>query len=194
MNITLEWLKRNRACKESIQAWKNYGLESLDIFECIELLKAEQENIAANYDNENSLLWCTWLLPHCMKPNRMVKYTEFCAKLTARVARTDTARAVKAEAARIAKWAAEYAEYVAKAARVVKAEAARVAKWAARAANAAEYAEYAARAARVAKWAARAAEWAAGRGDEASLKIIEYGIKLLKESLADADNKKNKEN
>ena len=108
MNITLEFLKKIEACIPAIQAWKDYGFDSLDVFECVEKLKSEQKNIAATYDNENSLLWCIWLLPYCMKLNSMVKYAELVT------------------------------EYV-------------------------------------------------STDDEANLQIIDYGIKLLKESLADAD-------
>ena len=145
MQITLEFLEKSEACGDAIQAWKDYRFESLDVFECIEKLKTEKKNIAKNYNNKNSLLWATWILPYCMKLDDVKKYAEFCAKL-----------AVEAASAMAAEWAAR-AEAAAAAARA---------------------------AARAAEWTARAA------GDRASLQIIEYGIELLKESQAQAYNKK----
>jgi len=190
MQITLEFLEKSEACGDAIQAWKDYRFESLDVFECVEILKTEKKNIAKNYDNKNSLRWATWILPYCMELDDVKKYAEFCAKLAveAASASAEWAKATSAElewAARAARAELEWAARAARAsASAAASAAARAKEWAAEAASA--ELEWAARAASA---AARAAECAAV-GDKASLQIIDYGIKLLKESQAQADNKK----
>jgi len=150
MKITLNFLEKIGACKDSIRAWQDYGLDSLDVFECIEKLKSEQKNIMEKY-YDDSLFWATWLLPHVMCLSDIKKYINFCS---------DSVKCIAATAGFAARARARAAEYTV--------EWAATAEWAA---------EWAAECAATAEWAAENMT-----EDEMSLQIIDYGIKLLKDS------------
>ena len=164
MKVTLTFLEKIKACKEAIQAWKDYSFEELDLSDLIEKLKSEKENIAKNYEDENSLLWATWLLPHCMENNEsIINYANFCKDLAlgcdasaSELAAKDVAKAIRAANAAISAASAVSVSVSMLSASV--------------------------RAAVSASNVASAAELVAGvvAGDKTSLQIIDYGINLLK--------------
>ena len=207
MDITLEWLKNNKACNPAIQVWQDYGLENLDVFDCIERLKTERDTIAENYNSENSLRWCIWLLPYCMSSKKnIVKYANHSAKLALSIFEKKypgdnrprktiklidewikNTNAVPAEQLQKAAAAADAAAYAA----ADDDDAYAAADAAAAAAAAADDAYAAAYAAAAAAAYAAAAYAAAKTSLEIIDYIIDYGIKLLKQELVGDDNKEN---
>ena len=174
MKVTLNFLEKIEACDSAIEAWRDYDFDSLDIFECIKLLRSKQKKIRNKYE-ANSLLWATWLLPHCMENNEsIINYANFCKDLAA-----ESAECAAARAATSAGWAARWATRAASAASAARSAAsAASAKWAAECAAtsaesaecAATSAEWAASAATSAGWAAR---WATSAGWAASAECAE---------------------
>ena len=186
MKITKNWIKKWKPCEEAVE-WLGRQ-DTKDVFELIERLR--KSDIADKYD------WLFWSVPRLIKTKKdRVRFAVFCAELVLPVFESEypddkrpreaiqatknwlknpnrenrlTARATAGVAVRAARVAAEAADWAAKAA-----------DWAAKAAWAT--AGVAVRAARV---AAEAAIRAAGvAGDDPSIrdKIIDYGIKILRE-------------
>ena len=189
MKITLKLLKELNACKEGIDYFKNNDLEGICIYNLITQL----------IDEEKKYSWVNWILSHVLDNNNKVKYTIFAAELVLHIFENkypDDRRPRKAiEAAKKYvenqteenKKTADAAAYAA--ADAANADAAYANAYAAAAAAyAAAYAAAAAAyAAADAAYAAANAAYAAADAVDAAAKkeiyekIIDYGIKLLKE-------------
>ncbi len=181
MIITEEWLNTNNACSEGIEYCEQEGLIGLPAAEFVEkLIEAEK------------LSWANWLVAHALGKIDKVRYAARAAELVLPIYEeiypTDDRprRAIEAAKAYIDDPCAD-AACAARATRA--ADAAYAAAYAAYAADAAAYAADAAHAADAADAAAHAADAAAhatahaatyAAGEETYIKIIRYGIDLLK--------------
>jgi hypothetical protein len=176
MKITVEYLKKINACPESVEAYKEHGKE----YELIPLIR---KMIREKYQ----LDWASWLIVRCMTYKQYVSYAVYAAEQVIDIyekEHPDDDRPRKAIEA--AKKCIDDPSYKNRDAARAAAEAAQDAAWAAAwAAEAA--ARAAAEAAQDAAWvAARNAAWAAAK-EKMQIKILRYGIKLLKEEGAKND-------
>jgi hypothetical protein len=195
LRITAEFLQRHNACEDGY-AWWLKNCEGLPDFEQIEKVK--------NHD----LKWCNWLIARLMTKEECVKYAVFAAEPVIDIYEKEYPNdkrprsAIKAakkyienqieenrktadaafaayaadEAAFAAANAAAYAAFAA----AFAAYAAAFAAYAAYAADEAAYTAYATKAVYEAVYAAYAADEDKAAADEMKLKIINYGIELLK--------------
>jgi hypothetical protein len=207
MRITLEYLKKNHACANSIIEFKKLNKSNMTIKKIFELLLKNPYIITVNNEEENKLSWANWLICRILNRKQKVQYAVFAAKKVIDIFEKkypNNDRPRKAiEAAQ--KWIknsteknkkAAYAAYAAAAvayATATDADAVYAAAAAAVYAAAVAYATdaaadadavYAAYAAAVyaayAAYAAAAAADAVDTDAKIKIKIIKYGLKLLK--------------
>jgi hypothetical protein len=184
MKITKQWLKKESACSEGYQYFLSKHTNSFDASELLKNLIADKK-----------YPWGIWILQRTLSKTDLVRLAVFSAEQVIGVfekkypdddrprkaieaakeyIKNPTAYAADAaDAASSAAYAADAAAYAADAASYA-AYAARAASYAAYAADAAAYAAYAADA------AAYAADAAAYAADAIKIKILKYGLKLLK--------------
>jgi hypothetical protein len=206
MRITLEYLKKNHACANSIIEFKKLNKSNMTIKKIFELLLKNPYIITVNNEEENKLSWANWLICRILNRKQKVQYAVFAAKKVIDIfekkypnddrprkaieaaqkwIKNSTEKNKKAAAAAADAAVATAAVYAADAAAAAAAAAAYAADAAAAAAAAADAAAdaavYAADAAAAADAAVYAADAAAVDADaKMKIKIIKYGLKLLK--------------
>jgi len=175
--ITVDYLKRLNACSEAVVEYKEHGKEH-------ELIPLLNLMIKKKYQ----LDWANWLIVRCMTYKQYVSYAVFAAEQVIDIYEKEcpgdkrprkaieTARKCIDNPTQENKDAARAAWAAGDAARAAAMDAAMAAARAAARVAAGDAAMAAARAAWVAGDAARAAA-----GDAMQIKILRYGIKLLKE-------------
>ena len=185
MKITNQWLKKESACDEGCQYFLSKHADSIEAAELLKMLIADRQ-----------FLWAIWLLQKILPRIDLVRLAVFSAEQVIEIFEKkypddDRPRKAIEAAKKYIKNPTADAAYAAHAARAA-AHAARAAD-AARAAYAAAHAAYAAardaRAAADAAYAAHAARAAAHDARDARaaaramyVKIIKFGIKLLKKT------------
>ena len=191
MEITVKFLKDERACTEGVDWFKNQN-------------ETEHTNVINALKKEGYFNWANWLIVRLLTHPKQIQYAIFAAEQVIEIFEkefpNDKRPRMAIEAARLVfkkdnkenrAAAGEAARAAGEAAGDVARTAARAAAWAAR--DASWAARDAAGAARDASWAAGSAAWAAGEAAKAvamaaaraaarkemQSKILNYGLKLL---------------